>query len=166
MFYFTSKIPTPEQTIDLVAIHGLKGHYDETWTDKNTTQNWLRDFLPTQAPQLRIISWGYNSQVLGSTSMGNITTFAQSLLVDLKACRGTQALAKRPLIFVCHSLGGLVFKSESMYFHILSWVSVLIQDRCLLSHMKERNYTKQRSTQSKMSCFWELLMPDRILRRR
>lgn len=113
MFYFTSRLPTPEQTIDLVAIHGLNGHYDETWTDKNTTENWLREFLPGQVPQLRIMSWGYNSQVLGSTSMGNITTFAQGLLTDLKACRATQELAKRPLIFVCHSLGGVVFKRVS-----------------------------------------------------
>lgn len=113
MFYFTNKTPTPEQIIDLVAIHGLGGHYEEAWTDKNTNQNWLRDFLPDQVPQLRIMSWGYNSEVLGSTSVGNVTTFAQGLLVDLKACRVTKALEKRPLIFVCHSLGGVVFKRVS-----------------------------------------------------
>lgn len=110
MFYFTEKLPTEEQTIDLVAIHGLGGHYNDTWTDKNTEQNWLRDFLPDQVPQLRIMSWGYNSGVLGSKSVGTVTTFAQGLLADLKTCRATKKLEKRPLIFVCHSLGGVVFK--------------------------------------------------------
>jgi hypothetical protein len=110
MFYFTSREPTPEQTIDLVAIHGLGGHYDETWTDKNAGKNWLHDFLPEQIPQFRIMSWGYNSRVLWSKSVGNVTTFAQSLLADLETCRNTKALQERPLIFICHSLGGLVFK--------------------------------------------------------
>lgn len=114
MFYFTSEMPGPEQTIDLVAIHGLGGHYERTWTDKNTDQNWLRDFLPDQAPKLRIMSWGYNSKVLGSSSVANVTDFAKGLLTDLKICRATKELEKRPLIFVCHSLGGVVFKRVSL----------------------------------------------------
>jgi hypothetical protein len=109
MFCFTTRQPTARQTIDLVAIHGLGGHYNDTWTDANTNQNWLRDFLPEQIPQARIMSWGYNSAVFGTPSVGNITSFAQALLNDLKGYR-PKVLEKRPLIFVCHSLGGIVFK--------------------------------------------------------
>ncbi|KAL2066135.1 hypothetical protein VTL71DRAFT_2206 [Oculimacula yallundae] len=126
MFHFTDKTPTAEQTIDLVGIHGLQGNYDSTWTDKNTNQNWLRHFLPDELPQLRIMAYGYNSKVLGSKSVGTVTTFAQGLLADLKACRRRE-LSDRPLIFVCHSLGGLVFKRmlalaqerTDLYRHIL-----------------------------------------------
>jgi hypothetical protein len=112
--FVTEENPTAEQTIDLVAIHGLGGDFYETWTDKNTNQNWLEDFLPKEKElrQLRIMSWGYNSMVLGSNSTATITTFAQSLLGDLKTARPNE-LQKRPLIFVCHSLGGLVFKRVS-----------------------------------------------------
>ncbi|KAF8856809.1 hypothetical protein BDZ45DRAFT_457277 [Acephala macrosclerotiorum] len=109
MFCFTTRQPTVRQTIDLVAIHGLGGHYNGTWTDANTNQNWLRDFLPEQIPQVRVMSWGYNSAVFGTPSVGNITSFAQALLNDLKGYRPKE-LEKRPLIFVCHSLGGVVFK--------------------------------------------------------
>jgi protein SERAC1 len=109
MFCFTPRQPTTEQTIDLVAIHGLGGHYNNTWTDANTKQNWLRDFFPEQIPQVRIMSWGYNSSVFGSPAVGDITSFAQALLNDLKGYRQNE-LEKRPLIFVCHSLGGVVFK--------------------------------------------------------
>lgn len=115
MFFYTEETPNPKQTIDLVAIHGLGGGWEKTWTDKNTNQNWLRDFLPKDSPELRIMSWGYDSAVLGSSSVGNMTTFAQALLADLKACR-SKGLKNRPLIFICHSLGGLVFKRVRVYF--------------------------------------------------
>ncbi|EPE33467.1 alpha/beta-Hydrolase [Glarea lozoyensis ATCC 20868] len=110
IFYVANKVPTPEQTIDVVAIHGLGGHYENTWTHSKTKKNWLRDFLPDQMPEFRVMSWGYNARVLGSKSVGTVKHFARSLLTDLASCRNTEELRVRPLIFICHSLGGIVFK--------------------------------------------------------
>ena len=40
------KDPDGENLVDIVAIHGLNGHYEETWTATlrdGTKVNWLRD---------------------------------------------------------------------------------------------------------------------------
>ena len=42
----------------IVAVHGLNGHREKTWMVDNV--NWLRDFLPLQIPDARILSWGYD----------------------------------------------------------------------------------------------------------
>ena len=42
---------------------------------------WLRDFLPYQFPQARIIVYGYNSTLLGpNTSVSSVKDFASDLL--------------------------------------------------------------------------------------
>lgn len=70
---------------------------------------WLRDFLPQQIPHARIMSFGYDSGVLFSKSTSNIGTFAEQLLELLLSMR-VNVSATRPIIFICHSLGGIVVK--------------------------------------------------------
>ena len=43
----------------IVAVHGLNGHRENTWTMNG--RNWLRDFLPKNIPNARIYSWGYDA---------------------------------------------------------------------------------------------------------
>ena len=121
MFFLKNEVPTLKQTIDVVAIHGLNGDYETTWTHDGSGKNWLRDFLSDDIPEVRVMSWGYNAQVLKSKSIGSIESFARGLLIDLKACRSTTESKERPLVFVCHSLGGLVFKKVS---HGISYILV------------------------------------------
>ncbi|CAN9331109.1 unnamed protein product [Alternaria alternata] len=49
--------------IDIVAVHGLNGHCEKTWTAGNGVDsvNWLRDLLPHDLPNARILSWGYDA---------------------------------------------------------------------------------------------------------
>ncbi|RDW58786.1 hypothetical protein BP6252_13262 [Coleophoma cylindrospora] len=104
--------------IDIVAIHGLNGHYAKTWqaiNESGTTVNWIKDFLPQQMPEARIMSWGYNSRLLFSKSEADIGTFAAMLLENLLTYR--DVLSTRPLIFICHSLGGLVVKKALILAH-------------------------------------------------
>ncbi|KAJ0352688.1 hypothetical protein COL154_004239 [Colletotrichum chrysophilum] len=95
---------------DIVAIHGLNGHYLKTWTDEKTGTNWLRSFVPQIVPVARVMSFWYNSTVQFSKSTSDIDVFSGRLLEGLLADRESIEEQDRPLIFICHSLGGLVFK--------------------------------------------------------
>lgn len=72
--------------------------------------NWLKDLLPGQIPDARIMSYGYNSAVQFSKSMEGVGTFAEQLLEDLMSWRTSAAEKQRPMVFMCHSLSGIVFK--------------------------------------------------------
>ncbi|KAF8855240.1 hypothetical protein BDZ45DRAFT_553210, partial [Acephala macrosclerotiorum] len=94
--------------LDIVAVHGLTGDAYNTWTDKDTKVLWLRDILPTRLPEARIWSFGYSADVYKSLGTGNFDDFARALLESL---RGRRFLPlKRKIIFICHSMGGLVVK--------------------------------------------------------
>lgn len=94
--------------LDIVAIHGLNGHFQQTWTDPVTNFNWLREALPDALPHARIFSFSYNSVLQFSKSTANLHVFADQLLESLLIER--RGSPDRPLVFICHSLGGLVFK--------------------------------------------------------
>ena len=94
---------------DIVAVHGLNGDAFKTWTHPNG-RLWLRDFLPDQVPGARVFSFGYPSEVAFTTAKGKLLDFARSLLESLKSRRLGERLQCRPLIFVCHSMGGIVVK--------------------------------------------------------
>ncbi|PSN60505.1 hypothetical protein BS50DRAFT_593611 [Corynespora cassiicola Philippines] len=69
----------------IVAIHGLNGHRDETWTAANGT-HWLRDLLPNDLPNARIFCWGYDANTHGKrVSHQFLHDHAEELVSDL--CR-------------------------------------------------------------------------------
>jgi len=94
----------------IVAVHGLNGDLYKTWQDEDTGWLWLRDFLPDILPRAHITTFGYNSAVAFSASVSRIEDFAVALLVELTRVRRRYKTQKTPLVFVCHSLGGIVFK--------------------------------------------------------
>lgn len=94
--------------VDIVAIHGLNGDPYETWTDEETQILWLRDLLPDKVPGARIFTYGYPSQLLCSKYKATISNYAENLLGHLESRRA--ASEQRPIIFVAHSLGGIVCK--------------------------------------------------------
>ena len=113
MFILEDKPASQDNLVDIVAIHGLNGHYNKTWTtdtESGRECNWLRDLLPQAVPEARIMSFGYNSAVQFSKSVADIGTFAESLLEEILSYRMSNAEKSRPIIFICYSLGGLIFK--------------------------------------------------------
>ncbi|KAM0146728.1 hypothetical protein ACHAPG_010988 [Botrytis cinerea] len=99
--------------IDIVALHGIKGDAFKTWTEKNedgVKNLWLRDQLPNELPGARIFSFGYDANVLFSRGTGTIEDFATALLEDLLRERSNDKNKKRRIIFICHSMGGIVIK--------------------------------------------------------
>ncbi|KAI9795942.1 MAG: hypothetical protein M1833_006590 [Piccolia ochrophora] len=113
LFYFNRDTQGQCHAIDIVAVHGLGGHWEKTWTDKNG-KLWLRDFLPSQLQEVsinaRIMSYGYNSKTAFSRAITNIDNDAEDLLNRLDNRRETEEERKRPILFIAHSLGGLVVK--------------------------------------------------------
>ena len=43
-----------------MAIHGLDGHREKTWAT-NDDILWLRDLLPSDLPNARVLSYGYDA---------------------------------------------------------------------------------------------------------
>ncbi|GAW17446.1 hypothetical protein ANO14919_069030 [Xylariales sp. No.14919] len=115
-----SVVYTPENghKADIVFIHGLGGTSRLTWSkNKNPELFWPLTFLPLE-PDLclsRILTFGYNANFLKS---GNLSTsvldFAKGLLFDLKYAKDELKedlnMGNVPLIFVVHSMGGLIVK--------------------------------------------------------
>ncbi|KFZ13482.1 hypothetical protein V501_03683 [Pseudogymnoascus sp. VKM F-4519 (FW-2642)] len=103
--------------VDIVALHGLNGHREKTWTAANDVL-WLRDLLPTDLPNARIFSWGYNADVFGGThgiDQQHIYDHGRTLISDLCLKRRLTKTQRRPIIFIAHSLGGIVVKSALIH---------------------------------------------------
>jgi len=105
--------------VDIVAVHGLNGDAYNTWTTKVGTC-WLKDskLLPKAVKNSRIMTFGYNANAtsfMGSTSSDRILQHAQTLVAQLEADRALADASRRPLIFICHSLGGIIVKRALAY---------------------------------------------------
>ncbi|KAK1962446.1 hypothetical protein LY78DRAFT_249507 [Colletotrichum sublineola] len=101
-----ANIPTDA---DLIAIHGLGGHAIKTWTCGDAL--WLRDFLPSDLPNVRILTFGFDGSLVFTASESNISNIATQLLFGIKQLRRSKAeSSERKLLFVCHGFGGIIFK--------------------------------------------------------
>ncbi|KAJ4857261.1 tetratricopeptide repeat domain-containing protein [Trichoderma breve] len=102
-----------EPEIDVVAVHGLnfKGnanHARATWNSQGSV--WIRDFLPQKIGRpCRVMLFAYNSSPAKAAAAMRLDEHARMLLSCLKDKRKDSPL--RPIVFLCHSLGGIVVKS-------------------------------------------------------
>ncbi|KAJ5225450.1 Alpha/Beta hydrolase protein [Penicillium chermesinum] len=101
----------PSAVVDICFIHGLTGDREKTWTAHGHSTPWPQSLLPSRLPA-RILTYGYNAHITQKSvaSSNRLINHAQNLLTDLSADRGFEGAVDRPLIFVVHSLGGLVCK--------------------------------------------------------
>ena len=101
----------PDASIDVVFVHGLTGDRLRTWTSQRTSVMWPEKLLPAELPDARILTFGYDAYIirLGLVSTNRIGNHASDLLSALTSVRDSRR-SQRPLIFVAHSLGGLVIK--------------------------------------------------------
>ncbi|KAF2181455.1 putative ribonuclease p/mrp subunit [Zopfia rhizophila CBS 207.26] len=112
----------PDAKVDIVFVHGLGGDRIKTWTSKPTedipkSTFWPKDLLPETCKAARILSFGYDSSFehfypLYSSAQDSdgitIDDHSGALLQSLARLRDTSKTLDRPIIFVTHSLGGLV----------------------------------------------------------
>ena len=104
--------PSDPAIVDLVFVHGLGGGSRSTWTKSmDSSLFWPQEWLP-QDPKfkdVRIHSFGYNSNWDKESTL-NIHDFAKSLLGSIQDCPAIPRESTAPLIFLGHSMGGLVIK--------------------------------------------------------
>lgn len=96
----------------MIFLHGPTGDRDDTWTADDEVDPWPKSLLPKDLPRARIITYGYDADALHLTRVAGQNTvreLAKALINDLSALR-TDTVG-RPIVFVVHSLGGLVIQN-------------------------------------------------------
>ncbi|KAJ5046285.1 uncharacterized protein L3040_003532 [Drepanopeziza brunnea f. sp. 'multigermtubi'] len=107
----------PDAKVDIVLVHGLNGNPRNTWTAPNGVF-WPSQLLPAslKSHQARILVYGYNADVytFGSEKSGPssdmIHQHAQTLIANLALERKGEEVQEHPIIWVAHSLGGILVK--------------------------------------------------------
>ncbi|QGI87870.1 hypothetical protein CEK25_002826 [Fusarium fujikuroi] len=94
--------------IDLVVVCGLGGHALGSFKEKNGRFVWLRDALPSDIPNARILTYGYDTKLSKSSAFQNLTDLGRALQIDLEDIYDPNQ--PRSILFIGHSLGGLVVK--------------------------------------------------------
>jgi len=122
-----------DPTVDIIFVHGLGGTCRKTWSwDRNIDNFWLPWLADEDGPSsCRVFTFGYNSHFKGAGTNLNIIDFAKDLLFQLSTFwsgpgeHGTP-IGGRRIIFVAHSMGGLVVKKayilgkhDSKYAHLI-----------------------------------------------
>lgn len=80
---------------------------------------WLRDSLPADLPNHRAILYGYDTKLQGSQSKQSIHDLGVMLMGSIAEFRHSTQTTQRPIVFIGHSLGGLVVKEALVHAHRL-----------------------------------------------
>ncbi|OHF04402.1 LipA and NB-ARC domain-containing protein [Colletotrichum orchidophilum] len=126
-YEITAVFTHPDATVDIVLVHGLNGHPKSTWTSSPSQDGgdvfWPTDLLPHSLGKTRanILVYGYNADVYTSgksdrsASDNFIFQHAQTLVTNLTLYRKSERTSRNPIIFVAHSLGGILVKRALLY---------------------------------------------------
>lgn len=98
--YGLTVISDPEEaTVDIVLVHGLKGHAYRTWLHEGRGVYWPRDLLCSDFKDARIMVFGYEVNVWhpwNQVSQGWLSGYADHLLGSLSGYRTGN--------LVCHTM--------------------------------------------------------------
>lgn len=104
----------PNADIDIVFIHGLHGNHYKTWYTHSTNEFMWSSLLPSALTGIgcRIMSFVYpETEITFTSTTGTLTDIATNLTTLLSYARHT--CQHRPIIFICHDLGGTLLKLVS-----------------------------------------------------
>ncbi|KAL6695503.1 hypothetical protein J3F84DRAFT_374542 [Trichoderma pleuroticola] len=102
--------------VDIIAVHGLGSNVDWSWTWRDTstgsTVHWLRDtyMLPSIVPNARIMAYNYDSKWNWDAPKTRLELCGEDLIICLHSFRQREGVQDRPILFIGHSLGGLVIE--------------------------------------------------------
>ncbi|KAF8515029.1 Alpha/Beta hydrolase protein [Hysterangium stoloniferum] len=101
-------------TVDVVLVHGLDGHPINSWTTDDIC--WPRDLLPRLIQHARVLSYGYGVQDSKNALAEQLLEhYATNLIASLAEHRSNTETTERPIIFVVHSMGGIVLKAALVH---------------------------------------------------
>ncbi|KAF8533302.1 hypothetical protein BDD12DRAFT_984533 [Trichophaea hybrida] len=107
-FYNLTPLNLPEGEIiaDVIAVTGLAGHAFGSWRNRETHQMWLKDFLPYDVKNIRILTYGYDSRLIGHDGVAEmrLLDFQRHFIEQLQ----NVVPKNRPIILIGHSLGGIL----------------------------------------------------------
>ncbi|KAH6608207.1 hypothetical protein Trco_004520, partial [Trichoderma cornu-damae] len=108
-----NEVSESQHEYDCIVISGLASHPMGSWQPHGNDKSfmWIRDELPELAPRVRFILYGYDTKLVGSKSFQRVADLANSLIHELKMGGWSSPSSKR-LIFLAHSLGGVVLKQS------------------------------------------------------
>lgn len=76
--------------------------------------DWLKELLPKVVSNCRVLSFGYDSRYMRNAPKRDISNCAEELLLALSSDRSETGANGRPIVFICHSLGGIVVKEVGL----------------------------------------------------
>jgi predicted alpha/beta hydrolase family esterase len=120
--------PTKRSRLSLTRLFGRKKATSKELAEEPTTTEsasldssnkletyWPNDLLPIQCPQARILVWGYDTMVTRgpgqAANKSSVFAHGQNLLFSLNRERPRRT----PIIFIAHSLGGVLVKEMLSY---------------------------------------------------
>ena len=99
-------VHNPEQALlDVVFVHGLTGDPKKTWTSK---AGYWPDWMAEDHPDVRVCTFGYPASKFKKWIKKELDIFELAKLATEILCG--KGVCKRPIIFVTHSLGGIITK--------------------------------------------------------
>jgi hypothetical protein len=75
------------QLYSIVAVTGLAGHAYGSWKSRESGRMWLQDFLPEQLPNVRIMSFGYDSRIEANKGTSRMLDYARFFVEQLRNAR-------------------------------------------------------------------------------
>lgn len=97
----------PERIADIVFVHGLGGKSHSTW--KNNNGFFWPEELGKELPQCGVWSLGYEADISQVTGSGMVIGLRAMSIASLLT--NAEIGTERPVVFVTHSMGGLVVKA-------------------------------------------------------
>ena len=96
-----------------IALSGLGAHAFGSWKARDSSFLWLRDKLPGDLPNARVLIYGYDTKLVDSHSCQNLDDLAISFRASLENITENPS-HRRSFVFIAHSLGGLVLKKAQV----------------------------------------------------
>jgi hypothetical protein len=86
----------------VIAVTGLAGHAYGSWAHADEHM-WLRDYLPKDAPNARILTYGYPSMLQEGSSFSILQDHTSTFLHRLIDMRETAQVSYRPILVTCQA---------------------------------------------------------------
>lgn len=71
----------------MIAVPGLGGHTIGSWKSPSGNDVWLRDYLPDDVPNIRVLLYGYDTSLLRNKSKDSIEDLGRRFLELIQAFR-------------------------------------------------------------------------------